>query len=648
VAFDTDNLAKAAMKKLFGKAHTGPPVGEGGTKDLPNESVASSTTVASSTVYGESIPLTPPGASTSAIRVCTSGVEGELDLTEDGSSNGNTYYVTVPTGHDLLSYTNPETGSNYQVDERVQNIIPASFGSGYRPIPKDNGTEIPPTDASDWFLDDKAGTLTSETDLSLSTTGTIACYVYVGDMVSDHIESTSNPHTVTVSQALTADGATDATAAELEELTDGSTTTLHSHSGGAGTPGGSDTQLQYNDGGSFGGLSTLTWDDTDFLLGSATTTKLQFRDPGLYINSSTDGQLDIDADTEVEVTAPTVDIDASTAMTIDTTNLNVTATVAVTGNVSCDELAVGDEEAIKLGNNTDAQMQWENGSTNDSLVLGLGVGSAAQSGFFSIMEKGDIGNSSREPAATTANPTLRVYSADQTQSLDFIQMYHNQTDAFLESGNGDLRLKFTTGEMEIDPNNIIFDADEANDGDLRIDTLTAARTWTLPDITGTIALTADNDSFEVPNGAGGTTVDTAGEVTVDTTSDTFNFHDGTAERVLSPIVSKSITIEDPGSSEDLSMFYADEAMTITKMVAVLVGSSTPSVTWTVRHGADRSAAGAEVVTSGTTTTSVSTGSVVTSFNDATVVDDSFVWLETTAQSGTVDEIHLTVFYRQDA
>lgn len=47
--------------------------------------------------------------------------------------------------------------------------------------------------------------------------------------IDTHIANTSNPHGVTVSQALTADGGTDATAAEIEELTDGSTTTLHTH-----------------------------------------------------------------------------------------------------------------------------------------------------------------------------------------------------------------------------------------------------------------------------------------------------------------------------------------------------------------------------------------------------------------------------------
>ncbi len=199
---------------------------------------------------------------------------------------------------------------------------------------------------------------------------------------------------------------------------------------------------------------------------------------------------------------------------------------------------------------------------------------------------------------------------------------------------------------------------------------TAANTYTMRTVTGTtgkvtvtngdgvsgnptitIADALDlggNTSVEIPNGAGGTTVDAAGEVCVDTTSKTLNFYDGAAEKVLTPVMSKSITIESPGASEDLSLFFTDDAITITKIVAVLTGSSTPSVTWTVRHHTNRSNAGNEVVTGGTTTTSTTTGSVVTSFNDATVPADSFLWLKTTAQSGTVTTINVTIFYTQDA
>lgn len=113
------------------------------------------------------------------------------------------------------------------------------------------------------------------------------------------------------------------------------------------------------------------------------------------------------------------------------------------------------------------------------------------------------------------------------------------------------------------------------------------------------------------------------------------------------IFSKSIAIESPTSSENISLFHSDEALTIVKIVAVLRGSGSPSVTWTVRKGADRSASGTEVVTGGTTTTSTTTGSVVTSFNSAGISANDFIWITTTAQSGTVPEISLTVYYTKN-
>lgn len=143
------------------------------------------------------------------------------------------------------------------------------------------------------------------------------------------------------------------------------------------------------------------------------------------------------------------------------------------------------------------------------------------------------------------------------------------------------------------------------------------------------------------------TIDSAGEIAVNTTSGTVNYFDGTAEAVLSPINTKAFSIESPTDAEDRSLFYTDVAITVSQMVAVLVGSSTPSVTWTIRHATDRSGAGNEVVTSGTTTTSTTSGSVVTSFNDATIPADSFIWFETSAQSGTVDELSISIDFTVD-
>jgi hypothetical protein len=111
---------------------------------------------------------------------------------------------------------------------------------------------------------------------------------------------------------------------------------------------------------------------------------------------------------------------------------------------------------------------------------------------------------------------------------------------------------------------------------------------------------------------------------------------------------RAITVAYPTASEDQDFFFTESAITISKMVAVLNnGAATPSVTWTIKHATDRSAAGAEVVTGGTTTTSISTGSVIITFNDATIPANSFVWLETTAQSGTVPSLSVSLFSTYD-
>tara|TARA_R110002096_G_scaffold289124_1_gene483353 strand:- start:2821 stop:6261 length:3441 start_codon:yes stop_codon:yes gene_type:complete len=125
----------------------------------------------------------------------------------------------------------------------------------------------------------------------------------------------------------------------------------------------------------------------------------------------------------------------------------------------------------------------------------------------------------------------------------------------------------------------------------------------------------------------------------------FNTVSQDLQLVVLPSGSKSITVPDPTSSEDLTMLFADAAYTITRMNAVVIGTS-PSVTWTVRKNSDRSAAGTEVVTGGTVTTSITTGSDVSTFNSATISHGDWIWLETTATGGTVTQLHLTIHMQQ--
>ena len=94
--------------------------------------------------------------------------------------------------------------------------------------------------------------------------------------------------------------------------------------------------------------------DTALLLNDAI--KLTFRDSALSVSSSTDGQLDVDADTEVEITAPTIDLTASTKVTVsndvEVTGRSVGVTVTAENDGSFD-LAVGNDFTCTTSGNTE-------------------------------------------------------------------------------------------------------------------------------------------------------------------------------------------------------------------------------------------------------------------------------------------------------
>jgi cytoskeletal protein CcmA (bactofilin family) len=71
----------------------------------------------------------------------------------------------------------------------------------------------------------------------------------------------------------------------------------------------------------------------------ASTEKLQFRDTAIYINSSTDGQLDLVADTEIQIAATTVDING---------NVDVSGTLTVGGALDFSDANITNIGSIAL------------------------------------------------------------------------------------------------------------------------------------------------------------------------------------------------------------------------------------------------------------------------------------------------------------
>lgn len=107
-------------------------------------------------------------------------------------------------------------------------------------------------------------------------------------------------------------------------------------------------------------------------------------------------------------------------------------------------------------------------------------------------------------------------------------------------------------------------------------------------------------------------------------------------------------IELPTNAENVYLGVADGVVNLRKLRAVLVGSSTPSVTIQLFHGPNRDGTGATaILASPTAITSTTTGSTIlaAAMASVTIPNDDWVWLTTTAQSGTVAELGLTLFHR---
>ena len=161
-------------------------------------------------------------------------------------------------------------------------------------------------------------------------------------------------------------------------------TSGHSHDGTAGeggpiggliTPGirlgdnTIDVTLTF-DGGSNDGI--LKWmEDEDYFEFSddiliASTEKLQFRDTGIYLNSSVDGQLDIVADTEIQIAATTIDMNGNADIS---GNLGIGGNLTVTGTTTFNggTITMGDAatDNVVFGANIDSNIIPDDDDTYD-------------------------------------------------------------------------------------------------------------------------------------------------------------------------------------------------------------------------------------------------------------------------------------------
>lgn len=103
---------------------------------------------------------------------------------------------------------------------------------------------------------------------------------------------------------------------------------------------------------------------------------------------------------------------------------------------------------------------------------------------------------------------------------------------------------------------------------------------------------------------------------------------------------KSISLEFPGASENILVYRAHEAMRILSVRGVLVGSASPSVTFSIKSGSARSS----LTTTHTANTVVTNTTIGVNLGVTTplIAAGSWVCLVSTAQSGTVSELDVSL------
>ena len=118
--------------------------------------------------------------------------------------------------------------------------------------------------------------------------------------------------------------------------------------------------------------TNLTFDDTDLSLAGAG--KMEFRDAAIYIQSSADGQLDLVADTTIDVTAPTVEINSSTKLDVNANELDMDLTdssnITITSSEAAEDLTIE-----QVGANDSSIIIQAAGTGADAIKLNATAGS---------------------------------------------------------------------------------------------------------------------------------------------------------------------------------------------------------------------------------------------------------------------------------
>ena len=143
-----------------------------------------------------------------------------------------------------------------------------------------------------------------------------------------------------------------------------------------------------------------------------TNKKIQFRDAAIHISSSADGQLDLVADTEIQIAATTIDINGAINASgeIIAASLDISGNVDIDGVLETDNLTVGSDQGDdgQVLTSTGSGVAWEDASGGATDIDGL---SDAKSGGTNFSNSLFLGHQTTGTLNNANNNTAVGYGA---------------------------------------------------------------------------------------------------------------------------------------------------------------------------------------------------------------------------------------------
>ena len=290
----------------------------------------------------------------------------------------------------------------------------------------------------------------------------------------------------------------------------------------------------------------------------STTDKVQFRDAAIYINSSVDGQLDIVADTEIQIAATTVDINGA---------VDMASTLAVGGNITQsdgDYLYTGggnfDIKHTSAGQNIVFSTTPSGGSTAEVLRITSDGNLAKITGDLTLDVAGDI-ILDADGADFKFRDSGAGFFTISNSSLDTVLKVEQSDEDFIIKGNdGGSEITALTLDMS-NAGRAFFNVGASFSGDVAMGDSNKTKYGAGEDLI--VYSDGTNGEIEAPNG--NLTLDVAGDIILDADGGDVFLRDAGSEFGRFQGSSQDLLIRNDTQDKDISIVGNDGGSTITAL-----------------------------------------------------------------------------------